>query len=135
MKTQLLCTFATKDILEDILEQIESVYEIVFDKIYVLQNEDNVDELMCTYNVDATNAVDYNKVPGTISLHRKKLTNSLYTINALNELIRTVNNGVLDTTFQVEWDNYRNCILTTAEDGLKRIDTEVDEIIHIKVKR
>ena len=71
----------------------------------------------------------------TISLHRKKLTNSLYTINALNELIRTVNNGVLDTTFQVEWENYRNCILTTTEDGLKRINTEVDEIIHIKVKR
>ena len=101
-------------------------------------------QLLCTFAVrkTLTKTVDtiietYDTVilDNTISLHRKKLTNSLYTINALNELIRTVNNGVLDTSFQVEWENYRNCILTTNEDGLKRINTEVDEIIHIKVKR
>ena len=46
-----------------------------------------------------------------------------------------MNNGVLDTTFQVDWENYRNCIMVTNEDGLRRIDTSVKEIIHIKVKR
>ena len=130
MKTQLLCTFATKDILEDILEQIESVYEIVFDKIYVLQNEENVNELMCTYNVDATNAVDYNKVPGTISLHRKKFTNTLYTINALNDLIRSLNSGNLDTSFKVNWQDYKNCILLTTGGELKKLDTKIHEIIN-----
>jgi len=40
-------------------------------------------------------------VKNTISLHRKKITNTLYTINALNELIKTINNGVLDTKYQV----------------------------------
>ena len=67
--------------------------------------------------------------------HRKKETNTLYTINALNRLIESVNNGVLDTSYQVDWENYRNCMLLTGEDGLKRIDTEVSEIIHIKVKK
>ena len=67
--------------------------------------------------------------------HRKKQTNTLYTINALNETIKICNNGVLDTTFQVDWENYRNCIMVTNEDGLRRIDTSVKEIIHIKVKR
>ena len=56
-------------------------------------------------------------------------------INALNETIKTCNNGVLDTSFQVDWENYRNCIMVTNEDGLRRIDTSVKEIIHIKVKR
>ena len=46
-----------------------------------------------------------------------------------------LNNGVLDTTYQVDWDNYRNCMLLTNDEGLKRVDTDVHEIIHIKVKK
>tara|TARA_R110000765_G_scaffold216935_1_gene321578 strand:- start:69 stop:470 length:402 start_codon:yes stop_codon:yes gene_type:complete len=133
MNTQLLCTFAVRKTLTKTVDTIIETYDVLYNKIFVLKNADDNRELMCTYNIEkrpSTVILDH-----TISLHRKKLTNSLYTINALNELIRTVNNGVLDTSFQVEWENYRNCILTTNEDGLKRINTEVDEIIHIKVKR
>jgi len=88
---------------------------------------------MCTYNVEAS--TDITILDNTISLHRKKNTNTLYTINALNRLIESVNNGVLDTSFQVDWENYRNCMLLTNDTGLKRVDTEVHEIIYIKVKR
>ena len=131
MKTQLLCTFATKDILEDILEQIESVYEIVFDKIYVLQNEDNVDELICTYNVDSQDGVDYNDVKGTISLHRKKHTNTLYTINALNEVIAELNNGIVNSKFPVPWENFKNTLLVTNSEGLNKISTRIYKIIKL----
>ena len=133
MNTQLLCTFAVRKTLTKTVDTIIETYDVLYNKIFVLKNADDNRELMCTYNIEKRS--DTVILDNTISLHRKKLTNSLYTINALNELIRTVNNGVLDTTFQVEWENYRNCILTTTEDGLKRINTEVDEIIHIKVKR
>jgi len=88
---------------------------------------------MCTYNIDSSGDVAI--LPDTISLHRKKQTNTLYTINALNECIKTCNNGVLDTSFQLEWDNYRNSILLTNDTGLRRIDTSVHEVIYIKVKR
>lgn len=133
MNTQLLCTFAVRKTLTKTVDTIIETYDVLYNKIFVLKNADDNRELMCTYNIEKRPSTVI--LDNTISLHRKKLTNSLYTINALNELIRTVNNGVLDTSFQVEWENYRNCILTTNEDGLKRIDTEVDEIIHIKVKR
>ena len=133
MNTQLLCTFAVRKTLTKTVDTIIETYDVLYNKIFVLKNADDNRELMCTYNIEKRPSTVI--LDNTISLHRKKLTNSLYTINALNELIRTVNNGVLDTTFQVEWDNYRNCILTTTEDGSKRINTEVDEIIHIKVKR
>ena len=133
MNTQLLCTFAVRKTLTKTVDTIVETYDVLYNKIFVLKNTNDSRELMCTYNIEKRPSTVI--LDNTISLHRKKLTNSLYTINALNELIRTVNNGVLDTTFQVEWENYRNCILTTTEDGLKRIDTEVDEIIHIKVKR
>ena len=70
MKSQLLCTFTTKENLDSAIKEISDAYTIVFDKIYVLQNEDDIKELICTYNVDTTESVDYIKVKGTISLHR-----------------------------------------------------------------
>ena len=41
MKTQLLATFTTKENLDDIIEKIKGEYKIAFNKIYVLQNENN----------------------------------------------------------------------------------------------
>lgn len=132
MRTQLLATFTTKKDIENIIDLIKKSYEIVFDKIYVLQNENDVNELICTYNVDQSNKVDFNDVKGTISLHRKKYTNSLYTINALNECIKNLNNGVLDKDFSIPWENFRNMILVTNSEGLNKISTRIFKIINIK---
>ena len=131
MKTQLLCTFTTQYKLEQTISDIAKNFKIVFDKIYVLQNEDKPKELICTYNVDQDDDIDFNLVKNTISLHRKKFTNTLYTINALNELIKTINNGVLDTTYQVPWDLYKNMILISNKDGLSRIPTRILKIIDL----
>ena len=131
MKTQLLCTFTTKETLETIVKDIEDSYKIVFDKIYVLQNEDNTNELICTYNVDTQNGVDYNAVKSTISLHRKKHSNTLYTINALNEVVANLNNGVVDSKFIVPWENFKNTLLVTNTDGLNKISTRIFKIIEI----
>ena len=133
MDTQLLCTFSSQRMLRKTVDTIVNKYDIVYNKIFVLSNTNDEQELMCTYNVNKTE--DYSQLQSTISLHRKKQTNTLYTINALNHLIRTLNNGLLDTTYQLEWDNYRNCILLTNDDGLRRIDTDIHDIIYIKVKK
>ena len=131
MKTQLLCTFTTQYKLEQTVRDITKNFKIVFDKIYVLQNEDKPKELICTYNVDQDDDIDFNLVKNTISLHRKKFTNTLYTINALNELIKIINNGVLDTSYQVPWDLYKNMILISNKDGLSRIPTRILKIIDL----
>ena len=128
MKTQLLCTFTTKENLDDVIKEITDAYIIVFNKIYVLQNEDNINELICTYNVDTTEKVDYNTVSGTISLHRKKHSNTLYTINALNECIKNLNNGILDPKFMIPWENFKNMLLITNSDGLNKINTRIYKI-------
>lgn len=133
MKSQLLCTFTKTRMLTKTVDKIIELYDILYNKIFILNNENNKSELMCTYNIDSSNQVEI--LPDTISLHRKKQTNTLYTINALNECIKTVNNGVLDTTFQLNWENYRNSILVTGDEGLRRIDTSVKEVIHIKIKK
>ena len=131
MKSQLLCSFTTKDNLDETVKKIVDAYEIVFNKVYVLQNENNVNELICTYNVGTENGVDYNKVTGTISLHRKKYSNTLYTINALNECIKNLNNGVMDAKFMVPWENFKNMLLITNSEGLNKINTRIYKIIEI----
>ena len=132
MKTQLLCTFTPANKLRLIVSNIIDNYTIVYDKVFVLANLDNRHEYMCTYNVykdDVDKLMDY-----TISLHRKKETNTLYTINALNELIKLINNGILDTSYQINWENYSNTMLTTNEDGVKKIPTKIKEVVYIKTK-
>ena len=133
MRTQLLCTFTKSRVLSKTVDKIIDTYDILYNKLFVLNNNDNKSELICTYNIESSRNVEI--ISDTISLHRKKQTNTLYTINALNECIKTVNNGVLDTSYQLEWENYRNCILVTNDDGLRRIDTSVKEVIHIKIKK
>ena len=128
MKTQLLCTFTTKENLDSVIKEITNAYTIVFNKIYVLQNENNTNELICTYNVDTQNNIDYNKVEGTISLHRKKYSNTLYTINALNECIKNLNNGILDEKYMIPWENFKNMLLITNSDGLNKINTRIYKI-------
>ena len=131
MKSQLLASFTTKDNLDETVKVIVDAYKIIFNKVYVLQNEGNVNELICTYNVDTQGGVDYNKVKGTISLHRKKHSNTLYTINALNEVVANLNNGVIDSKFMVPWENFKNTLLITNTDGLNKISTRIFKIIKI----
>ena len=131
MNTQLLCTFTTNKKLDQTLMDISSKFNVVYEKIYVLQNEDKHHELICTYNVEKNRDLDFNAVANTISLHRKKITNTLYTINALNELIMEINNGVLDTKFELPWEMYKNMILITNKEGLSRISTRILKIINI----
>jgi hypothetical protein len=132
MKTQLLCTFTQKDRLEDILELIILCNDIVYDKIYVFQNVKESNQVICTYNVEYDGDNHPEDIPNTISLHRKKQSNTLYTINALNEVIRSLNNGVLDKRFPIPWENYQNSLLLTNDNGLNKIPTKIHSIVDVK---
>jgi hypothetical protein len=130
MSNRLYCTFTTKEQLEEISNKIQSSYVILFNKIFILESLDG-EKIMLTYNVDMRNSSNEFAVDNTILVHRKKQTNTLYTINALNELIKSLNNGVLDKKFPIEWGNYKNCILLVQSEGYNRIDTKIKEIINL----
>ena len=131
MKTQLLCTFTKRNKLNEAVDIIVSCNDILYDKIYVFANNDDEHQLICTYNVEYSEDFVEN-IQDTISLHRKKQSNTLYTINALNEVIRSKNNGVLDKRFMVEWDEFRNTLLLTNDAGLFKIRTRIYSIIDVK---
>ena len=84
-----------------------------------------------TYNIDVVNTNSQNALPSTILLHRKKESNTLYTINALNALIRELNGGVLDTNYKINWPDHRNTILLTQDGGLRRVHTKIHRIVEI----
>ena len=130
MKTQLLCTFTTKEELQNTLKSIQETYHIVYNYIYILQNKGNLDELFITYNIDTQYKPAY-PLRDTILVHRKKQSNTLYTINALNELVKEENGGVLDKSFQIDWEKFRNSIIVTNTEGTKKISTRIFEVIKL----
>jgi hypothetical protein len=133
MQTQLLCTFTTKDELQATLETIKQTYYIVYNYIYVLQNKGNLEELYITYNID-TQYKPTIPLKDTILVHRKKQSNTLYTINALNELVKEENGGKADKDFIVDWDKFRNTIIVTNTEGTKKISTRIFEVIEYSQK-
>jgi hypothetical protein len=102
----------------------------MFDKIFVLEDIEH-GKLMLTYNVDTANSREEGIISDTILVHRKKQSNTLYTINALNMLIKELNNGVLDKRFPIQWNEYRNCILLVQAEGFNRVNTKIKDIIKL----
>jgi len=128
MNNKLFCTFTIEEELDELVQTINESYDILYGKIFVLYIKSN-NEFVCTYNVDPTTSRDI--LPNTILLHRKKESNTLYTINALNELVKKLNDGVIDPRFRVDWQHYRNCILLTKHNELDRLNTKIYKIIEI----
>lgn len=128
LNNKLFCTFTTLEELDGLLERITSTYKIMYNKIFVLHIKSN-DEYVCTYNIDQGNISGLPE--NTIMVHRKKDSNTLYTINALNELIKKLNGGVVDTKFPIDWQHYRNTVLLTQRDELKQLKTKIHKIIEV----
>ena len=129
MNNKLYCTFLQDEGVNEVVERILEEHDILFNKIFVLVALDD-NKTMLTYNIDGP---VYNlQLPNTILVHRKKQTNTLYTINALNEVIRYLNNGVLDTTYQVDWTRFRNSLLLTRPGGYKKVRTRLKTIIEVE---
>jgi hypothetical protein len=128
VNNKLFCTFVTEVSIDDVVTSISNSYSIMYNKMFVLFIK-STGEYVITYNVDQGNV---NNIPdNTILVHRKKETNTLYTINALNTLIKALNGGVVDPKFKVDWQHYRNCILLTQGNELRQLNTKVHKIIEL----
>lgn len=125
---QLICVFSTEDLIDNSIEMIDKTYEVVYKRIFILSIQDSP-ELICSFNVEKGNT--RKQLPAAMLVHRKKETNTMYTINSLNALIRQENNGVLDTKFSVDWTKYANSLLVTSNNELKVLHTKVYQIINL----
>ena len=133
MKSQLLCTFTSQEELQNTLQAIRTKYNIVYNYIYVLQNKSNLEELFVSYNIDTSIKYD-SLLEDTILVHRKKEYNTLYTINALNQIVKEQNKGVLDKSFGINWSELKNSIIVSDVDGVKKIFTRIYKVIEFNKK-
>jgi hypothetical protein len=125
---RLFCSFTTLDGIDPLVESITNSYTIMYNKMFVLYIK-STDEYVVTYNVEQGNVSD---IPdNTILVHRKKESNTLYTINALNELIKKLNGGVVNPKFVIDWQHYRNCVLLTNHNELKQLNTKIYKIVEL----
>lgn len=129
IQKQLLCTFSNSSQYTSTLNEISQQYNLVDNKIFIFANENNLRELYLTFNVEKSE--QNNRYKGTISIHRKKQTNTLYTLNAMNKLIADENGGVYDKNFQLNWDLYKNSIILTNDIGVKIIPLKLFSISEI----
>lgn len=128
MGNKLFCTFSNYEDLDNLVDHLSKTYTILYNKIFVLKLINNVD-YVCTYNIDLNNT---NGLPkDTILVHRKKETNTLYTINALNELIKQLNNNILDEKYQINWKDYQNSLMLIQNNILKIFKTKIYKIVEI----
>jgi hypothetical protein len=128
VQNKLFCTFVPLTEVDSFIKEITSEYTILYNKIFVLHIKSN-DEYVCTYNVDQPNI---NNIPeNTILVHRKKESNTLYTINALNELIKSLNEGIVDTNYRINWQHYKNTVLLTQQGDLKLLRTKIYQIVEL----
>ena len=129
--TQLLCTFGTRDGLDALVKQISSVYVLAFRNIYVLENTEDPNQIILTYNIDVLYKPSGTPPTSTISVHRKKATNTIYTINALNAYILQESGQSLNKSYIVDWNLLKNSIMVTAYGKLKVINTKISHILTV----
>lgn len=126
--TQLLCTFSKYYSYENEILELVKYYQILDGKIYILQSGLDSEDIFMTYNVAKNSGAFYTH---TISVHRKKEYNIIYSINALNELTKEENNGVMSTSHRISWDNYRNSFITARDGKVKITPTKLLKIFKI----
>lgn len=118
MRPQLLCTFTDNQNIFSCVKTIKKTYgeDDMFIDMYSIPNG-----LVCIYNVTDKSK----RIPDTISINKKRETNTYYSINALNALIMVLNNGVLDKTFAIDWREYVDTmLLSSGHNGYKTLKLE-----------
>jgi hypothetical protein len=129
MTNKLYCTFVKAEEIENNINYLINDYHILYNKIFVLESKNpDYDKFILTYNIDNINLKEDVFFKNTINVHRKKETNTLYTINAIN-IISIQKLGRIDTNFRVNWDDYKNCLLLSKDNQLVTIPTYLNKIV------
>lgn len=123
VNNRLYCTFVPVDKVQETVQELKGC---VRERIFVLDIEKD-SEVVITYS--PVTEVSKEILNSTVLCHRHKLTSTLYTINALNLVIRKENGGVEDRNFKIDWDRYRNKMLVVQDKKLVEFKTRILNIV------
>jgi len=120
----LLMSFSNEGEYKTHLQVIREIYR-PDSSIFVIQNRYDDNEIFITFNTQ------YNfKTPGIIKIHKKRETNTLFSVDAVNHL-SIQENGKIDKEWSPNWEEFNNCLLLMRDGDLAVIPTKVREIIKL----
>jgi len=131
----LLASFLQTEDDNKILEEVEfiaSSLELTNKFIFLLVHKDDPTKKILTYNAQPQSGSPFNSRLYTIRIHRKKQTNTLYTINALNAAIASQHDGRTGKDLRLDWTPYQDTLLLTSGKELKLNPIEVVKIFQIE---
>lgn len=131
----LLASFITTD-SEDAIEAevhfIVNELSLTNNYIFLLQNKNTPEKKILTYNAITESGKKFNPRLHTMRIHRKKQTNTLYSINALNAAISEQHGGEVGKHLKLDWEEYSNSLLLTIGKKLQVHPIEVLKIFKIE---
>ena len=127
-------TGASEQQIMHCVSTIASLPSLASNNIFLFENTEDPSRHLLTYNLYLDQKKQSNNVCGlyTIRLHRKKDTNTLYTINALNAAVREQHGGQTGKHLKVDWSQYPNSLLLTSQQKLQVHPVEVIKIFKIE---
>jgi hypothetical protein len=131
----LLASFLTtndSDVIATEVQEIVDNLELTTNYIFLIKNVNDPSKKILTYNAVPQKGSSFNPRLYTMRVHRKKQTNTLYTINALNAAIAVQHEGKTGKDLKLDWSVYENCLLLTSGKELKVHPVEVMKIFKIE---
>jgi hypothetical protein len=106
-KTTLLCTFLNETAVIESVGDLRRTYGQQIQEIELYRFTETPQNYICVFNT----VTKLPTLPNTITINKKRQTTTFYTINALNTLIISLNGGILDKTYTVDWSNYEHTLI------------------------
>tara|TARA_A100001391_G_scaffold121893_1_gene83139 strand:- start:4 stop:435 length:432 start_codon:yes stop_codon:yes gene_type:complete len=133
----LLASFVPTNDEDRILAEVEHIaatVDLTNNLIFLLGIPEDPDRKIITYNAYLERGKPLNSRLFTMRVHRKKNSNTLYTINALNKAVALEHDGQTGRHLKLNWDNYRNSIMLLTDQELKVYNVEVIKIYKIETE-
>ncbi len=120
MKSTLLLTFVDQDEIYDAIDKIATTLKMPHHQIFVFKSDD-FEGYVVTFNLTAESAnIQYSSIwPNTISIHRKRQTNTLYSLNAMNQMIKNENGGHFKPNYKLDWESLNNSLMIIKNNNLQ----------------
>jgi|TARA_E500000331_G_C17209192_1_gene692837 hypothetical protein len=131
----LLASFLTTNSEDIVMEEVQKIVdqlELTNNMIFLLEDIEQPENKILTYNIVPVKGQPYNKNLFTMRVHRKKQTNSLYTINALNQAIALEHDGQTGKHLKLSWENYSNSVMLSVKGELRVVPIKVAKIFKIE---
>ena len=131
----LLASFLPSSDSEEVLKEVEFIannLDLTNNLIFLLIQKTDPERAFLTYNAITERGKRFHPSLFTMRVHRKKQTNTLYTINALNQAIAAEHDGKTGRDLKLNWENYANSLLLTTEKKLQVHPIEVVKIFKIE---